>query len=108
MRNHDSATPIDVELYCKDFNKLVLKMQRLDAAALDLPLIKKHGANLNSMKHHFTDSSATDFKKNSEFAPLVEWGCEFCVYAEKVKNIQELQNGITKMNAEQNQLASQI
>lgn len=87
MRNHSHATPIDVELYFRDFNKIVLKMQRLDAAALDSEFIEKHQGDLQRIKPHFVDSTNSDFKKNNEFAPLIEWGCEFCVYARKVKNI---------------------
>lgn len=108
MRNHEVATPIDVELYFRDFNKIVLKMQRLDAAALDRDLIEKHRVDLQNIKPHFTDQNSSDYRKNSEFAPLIEWGCEFCVYAQKVKNIQQMQDDITDLNAAQNQLASQI
>ena len=88
MRNHEEANSIDVELYFRDFNKLVLKMQRLDAATLDLALIKKHRIGLKAYLGETND------KKYEEFLPLIEWGAEFCNYAEKVKNVQGKQDNI--------------
>ena len=42
LRNHTSATNVDVELYFQDFTKLILKLQRIDPATLDRHIVDKH------------------------------------------------------------------
>lgn len=39
LRNHTSATNVDVELYFQDFTKLILKLQRIDPATLDMHIV---------------------------------------------------------------------
>ena len=40
LRNHNEATNIDVELYLKDYSKLQLKMQRIQANTLTIQFVQ--------------------------------------------------------------------
>ena len=42
LRNHITASNVDVELYFQDFTKLTLKFQRIDPTKLDAEIVAKH------------------------------------------------------------------
>ena len=46
LRNTETASNFDVEIYFADYSKLMLKFQRINPADLSLALVRKHGAYL--------------------------------------------------------------
>jgi hypothetical protein len=84
LRNHHTATNVDVELYLIDYTKLMLKLQRIDAATLDINVVQLHREALARHIKSFAEPSHEDFKTNSPFVAFVCWAQNFCEYAIKV------------------------
>jgi len=54
MRNTSSATNIDVELYLKDYQKLMLKLAKLDPLSLTIDNVMYHRDELYKLRDNFT------------------------------------------------------
>lgn len=54
LRNHKTATNVDVELYFQDFTKLTLKLQRIEAASLSKEYVEKHHKALKAILPSFS------------------------------------------------------
>lgn len=85
MRNHESASNVDVELYFMDYTKLLWKMQRLNPADLDAALVEKHGKQMASLLPRYADKSLPEASYISGLEHFCKWGVVFSEYAEKVR-----------------------
>lgn len=108
LRNHTFATNVDVELYFQDFTKIVLKMQRLDAAALDIRIVQQHREHLALISHTFSDPTHADFKNNAPFAAYISWAQNFCEYAVKILLATEEQTAADVLNKKKEALEAEI
>jgi len=74
LRNHKSATNVDVELYFSDFSRLIFKLENIDASHLHLEIVEHHKESLAKILPSFTSEKHEDFKLNSQFADFINWG----------------------------------
>ena len=62
LRNSDHATPYDVQLYFMDYEKLMMKFQRINPTDLSLALVQQHGSRLREILPIFTDRNDVEYK----------------------------------------------
>ena len=74
LRNHKSASNVDVELYFHDFSRLIFKLENIDASHLHLDIVEHHKQAFAKILPGFTSVNHEDFKLNSQFAVFVNWG----------------------------------
>ena len=84
LRNAESASNFDVELYFADYSKLMLKFQRINPADLTLKLVRKHGAYLKHVLNDFTDRTSLEYSYLAGLDCFIRWGICFSQYAERV------------------------
>jgi hypothetical protein len=82
LRGHRTASNVDVELYLKDYDKLIYKLRRADVENLNLPLIQMQKAKLTKLEAAFTDSNSPHFAICGEYHCYIKWAMSFCDYAE--------------------------
>jgi hypothetical protein len=85
LRNHTTASNVDVELYFQDFTKLTLKFQRIDPTKLDAEIVAKHQQDLKKILPSFQNDA-----KLRNYSPYIEWGIAFCDYAQKVLKVTDV------------------
>lgn len=107
LRNRRQASNIDVEMYFKDFSKLILKMQRLDATTLDLDIVQRHREHLALLSHGFSDPTHADFRTNAPYAVFIAWAQNFCEYAIRVLLASEEQTYIDQLVMKRNALEAE-
>lgn len=81
LRGTRKASNVDVELYLKDYDKLMWKLKRAEVSHLDLVLIEYHKAQLGQIKNGFSGSHP-DAGVSGEWTYIIDWAEQFCVYAE--------------------------
>jgi hypothetical protein len=86
MRNAQSASNVDVELYFMDYSKLLWKMQRLNPADLDTALVAQHGKTLAKLLPRFADTSLPEHSYVAGLEHFCRWGVVFSEYAQKAQD----------------------
>jgi hypothetical protein len=82
LRNNKTGNNVDVELYLKDFDKLMFKLKRADVTSLSLTTVQHHQKMLQQVAAAFTTSSHHDYGVCCEYASYIAWAQAFVEYAQ--------------------------
>lgn len=74
LRNAEKVNSSDVELYMRNHEGLMIKLQKLDPKAIRNEVLDRHFETLKSIQKYFIDSTIEGFKERSEYAPFLAWG----------------------------------
>ena len=100
LRGQNNATSSDVELYLKNFQGLIYKMQRVDPAMIPEECVKLNEQKLTSLIKSFTESDDKDFPVNSQFVHMFAWSMHFanvCKFSRSVKYLEDkIEDGIKR------------
>ena len=95
LRNKTEVKNVDVQLYLDDFEKLLFKMEYIDAKTLDIAIIKKHRAKLVALQRDFySDDDSRDFKY------FIKWAYAFADHAILVLGASTIQKEIVEVSKE--------
>lgn len=82
LRNNKTGTNVDVELYLKDFDKLMFKLRRADVSGISLATVTHHQRELQKVSGAFTQTSHPDYGACCEYACYIAWAQCFVEYAQ--------------------------
>ena len=78
LRGQKSASSSDVEMYLKNYDGLMYKMQRVDPAEVPEDSVKLNEKKLEELTKGFTEQDQPDFSVNSDYVHLFAWASNFC------------------------------
>ena len=100
LRGQNNANSNDVELYLKNYQGLMYKMQRVDPALIPEECINLNENKLQALIKSFTESDDKDFPVNSQFVHMFAWSMNFanvCKFSRKVKYLEDkIEEGIKR------------
>jgi hypothetical protein len=82
LRNNKTANNVDVELYLKDFDKLMFKLNRADVTGLTISTVNYHQKEIQKIVGAFTTSSHADYSVCCEYSEYIMWAQAFAEYAQ--------------------------
>lgn len=94
LRNAKRANNVDVELYFGSYEKLIIKLGRIDPAQLKYDIVVIHQEKLSGLVKRF---SGMDEGVNLDaYRPIMEWAAAFADYALKALEMAEKTKMIAK------------
>ena len=100
LRNNKTASNVDVELYLKDYEKLIFKLRQADVKNLSVNTVNFHQKELSKIIGAFTNSSHADYAACAEFAHYVQWAQAFADYALQAIVLLESKQGTSVLEEE--------
>ena len=97
LRGQKSASSSDVEMYLKNYDGLMYKMQRVDPAEVPEDSVKLNEKKLEELTKGFTEQDQPDFNVNSDYVHLFAWASNFCSVCKLCRSQRFLEKKLEEM-----------